>query len=138
MVKQGFYILTVAILFIAGFANGQDILNKKTSKDNIRHIIYLIGDAGHPENDAIEVFELLKEQVRSEGVKSTVVFLGDNIYPGGMPDKDEKGRAEAEKILDYQLEELKKLDIKLYYIPGNHDWNKGKMNGISNVRKEEK
>ena len=138
MVKQGLYILTVAILFITGVANAQDDQNKKTPKNDIRHIIYLIGDAGHPKHDAIEVFELLKNQVRSEGAKSTVVFLGDNIYPGGMPDKDEKGREEAEKILDYQLEELKKLDIKLYYIPGNHDWNKGKMNGISHVRNEEK
>lgn len=138
MLNQSINILTIAFLFFATLVSGQENQTKNSSKDDIRHIVYLIGDAGHPKHDAIEVFELLKEQVRLEGAKSTVVFLGDNIYPGGMPDKDEKGREEAEKVIDYQLEELKKLDIKLYYIPGNHDWNKGKMNGISHVRNEEK
>lgn len=126
------YILVFSALLFSNTVFGQ------AKNSDIKHIIYLIGDAGHAEHDAIDVFELLKKQVRSDSVKSTVVFLGDNIYPGGMPDKDEKGRAEAEKIIDYQLEELKKLGIKLYYIPGNHDWNKGKMNGISHIRNEEK
>ena len=91
MFKQGLNILAIAAIFLSGLAKSQDEQNKKSSKSDIRHIIYLIGDAGHPENDVIEIFELLKKQVQSEGVKSTVVFLGDNIYPGGMPDKDEKG-----------------------------------------------
>ncbi len=111
MVKRFRNILMVATLIIAHIANGQDKPEKQTFNDDIRHIIYLIGDAGHPKHDAIDVFELLKKQVQSEGVKSTVVFLGDNIYPGGLADKGEKGREEAEEIIDYQLDELKKLGI---------------------------
>lgn len=114
------------------------LIGQEESIKKVDHIIYLIGDAGRPAEDSKPVFDLLEKHVGLDDFKSTVVFLGDNIYPGGMPDKEEEGREEAEQIIDGQIERLKELNIELYYIPGNHDWNKGKKNGIEHVRNEEK
>ena len=113
-------------------------MGQEESIKKVDHIIYLIGDAGRPAEDSKPVFDLLEKHVGLDDFKSTVIFLGDNIYPGGMPDKGEEGREEAEFIIDGQIERLKELNIELYYIPGNHDWNKGKKNGIEHVRNEEK
>lgn len=136
MGEKGFYnnTLLLLIVFYPFFSFTQELESKKEAD----HIIYLIGDAGHSSESTKDVFSLLENQVHLDRLKSTVLFLGDNIYPGGMPDKYEKGREEAESIIDGQLEILKKLNIELYYIPGNHDWNKGKKSGISHVRNEEK
>ncbi len=130
--------LTLTLFSGLAFLLCQGQNTNKISPQNVKHIVYLIGDAGHPFEDAGAVFNLLKKQVESDAKKSTVVFLGDNIYPGGMPDKGEKGRKEAEAILDEQLAFLEKLNIDLYFIPGNHDWDRGGKDGISTVRNEEK
>ena len=108
------------------------------SLDSIDHVVFLIGDVGEPENNTSEVFDALLKQVKPIEKKSSIIFLGDNIYPGGIPNKNEKGKEEAEAIILYQLNRLKQSKAKTYYIPGNHDWNKGRNNGLSHVLNEEK
>ncbi|MBL4594894.1 MAG: metallophosphoesterase [Flavobacteriales bacterium] len=107
------------------------------SLDSVEHTVFLIGDAGEPKSKTSEVFDLLLKQVKPVETKSTIVFLGDNIYPGGMPSENETGRESAEKIISYQLNQLKKSRATTYYIPGNHDWNRGKKNGLSHLLNEE-
>ena len=36
--------------------------------------------------------EVLRQEIKNTGSSSTVLFLGDNIYPKGMPDPDHKKR----------------------------------------------
>ena len=51
--------------------------------------VYLIGDSGKPSTDkADEVFTNLEKRLKSEGKKSAVLFLGDNIYNNGLPPDD--------------------------------------------------
>jgi len=107
-------------------------------QDSIEHVVFLIGDAGDVEDKTDKVFNLFLRQIKPITKKSTVLFLGDNIYPGGMPNKTEKGRKEAEQIIIHQLNRLKQSKAKIYYIPGNHDWNKGKKGGLSHLLNEEK
>src|SRR6186713_1334888 len=90
--------------------------------------VYLIGDAGElylPSNG-------LQESITKnygESTPSAVIFLGDNIYPKGMPSVDEPGRRSAETILMNQINLFKGLNTEQYFIPGNHDWKKGKPAG---------
>src|SRR5690606_18519064 len=63
-----------------------------TIKDNfnnskeIAHTFYLIGDAGNAdEPKAKAVLELFQDKIKKADSASTVIFLGDNIYPNGMP-----------------------------------------------------
>lgn len=65
--------------------------------------------------------------LKENGAKGDyTIFLGDNIYPEGMPEKGEKYREISEHRLDVQYESTEGFAGETFIIPGNHDWyNKG-------------
>ncbi|HEY9047551.1 MAG TPA: metallophosphoesterase, partial [Ohtaekwangia sp.] len=98
--------------------------------------IYLIGDAGEPDLATNGLKELLKKKY-DPAIPSVVLFLGDNIYPKGMPDENDHNRSEAEAILRGQLNLLQGFNSQVYFIPGNHDWKKGGPNGWQQINRQE-
>ena len=103
------------------------------------YTVYFVGDAGKNHKDGRNlVFSLLADQLAGEKEESAVVFLGDNIYPKGMPGKGHKHRKEAEAILSRQLETVKSFPGKVFMIPGNHDWKKGKRSGWEYLNNQER
>ena len=67
--------------------------------------------------------------------KSTLLFLGDNIYPKGFPNgKYPEEHALAQNKLTKQLELSKNFKGKTIFIPGNHDW----YSGISGLERQAK
>ena len=102
--------------------------------------IYLIGDAGEPklpeptEQDRLvdpvlsHLRAAVDESVAVVGPDRTlVVFLGDNVYPAGLPPKDREGRERAERILDAQIAAAGRA--RAIFVLGNHDWNQAKEDG---------
>lgn len=80
----------------------------------LAHRVLLIGDAGYYlENDPTLA---ALGRASADAARSSVVFLGDNIYNEGMTDED---RARGEKILGHQLAAT---NAAKFVIPGNHDW----------------
>lgn len=109
----------------------EDFDNKK----NISHIFYLVGDAGNAdESKAQKTLALLENRLEKADTSSTLIFLGDNIYPKGMPKKNSPDRKLAEEKLNNQLILTKKFKGKTIFIPGNHDW----YNGIEGLKEQEK
>ena len=103
-----------------------------------RYSVFLIGDAGEPSVINSPQINLLKSQLQQAGGNSTVIFRGDNIYPKGMPSYDDPYRETAEEIIIGQLSITKNTAGRVFIIPGNHDWGKGKKNGVyTNYLKEE-
>ncbi len=51
-----------------------------------------------------------------------LVYLGDNIYPRGLPDSGALGREEAERRLDAQIAVGVRTETTTWFLPGNHDW----------------
>lgn len=102
----------------------------------LSHSFYLVGDAGY-QNETIpnEVLSLLKSQLQHASKKSTVLFLGDNIYPNGMPITTDPNRLEAEKSVNAQLSIVEGFRGKTIFIPGNHDWY---SNGSKGVERQQK
>ncbi|MFT7592031.1 MAG: hypothetical protein ACI9UJ_001960 [bacterium] len=101
----------------------------------VLHSVYMIGDAGSGEKAALHA---LQDKLKKEGKKSSVVFLGNNISPDGMPKKKRKRkRKAAEKIIDEQIEAAHKYKGHTYFIPGNEEWNNGKQHGRAAVRRLE-
>ncbi len=98
-------------------------------EESISHSLYFIGDAGEPYNEHNTLGNVLQEVIKTSGVDVTVLFLGDNIYPKGMPDVNDKYRDVAEKILKTQVDWLKDVNAKIIFIPGNHDWMRGRRQG---------
>ena len=101
--------------------------------------LFLIGDAGKSyEGVENPVFTLLKSKLNEAGDESAVVFLGDNIYPKGLPDEDdESNRKEAEFHLTQQLDLVKDYNGQVAFIPGNHDWKKSRRGGWEAVQRQE-
>ena len=130
---RNFLTISTFILFI--FSNCLVNAQNKLHPDSIAHIVFLIGDAGEAQDKSAEVFNAFLKQVKPLENKSTILFLGDNIYPGGMPNKTENGREEAEYIILYQLNRLRQSKANTFYIPGNHDWIR---HGLKGIRRQEK
>ena len=59
--------------------------NITIGKEQIKTRILLIGDAGEPQKNE-SVLKKLFQWASFTPEKTTVVFLGDNIYPKGMPE----------------------------------------------------
>ena len=87
----------------------------------IESTIFLIGDAGNPSPDEPVLLALKRQITESQGER-VVVFLGDNVYPRGMPVEGAPDRSEAERRLMGQIEVATETRTKTYFIPGNHDW----------------
>lgn len=86
--------------------------------------LYLIGDAGE---DTIPGKALLglKSELENNS-NSAVIFLGDNVYPAGL----KINNAASVKRMQSQLLILKNYSGNVYFIPGNHDWEAQKRNGL--------
>ena len=100
----------------------------------IANRFYLIGDGGKSINDkaadGIKAFELY---IQNKDTKNDyTVYLGDNIYPVGLPEKDDEGRKQAEINLDIQINSIKNFKGKTIFIPGNHDWYSNGVKGLKN------
>ncbi|MGB5979218.1 MAG: BamA/TamA family outer membrane protein [Cyclobacteriaceae bacterium] len=123
----------LAFLFTPATVHAQD------AADSLTFTVFLIGDTGAPTlPGARETLEKMREQLLEAGEKSAVVYLGDNIYPYGLPDKnDPLYEVEAQKII-IQMDLLKGYDGQVYFIPGNHDWRQGKSGGLDRVRNQER
>lgn len=140
------YILLVSVWLLNSCANYKTQISKDDEnweseieeKEAPVYSVYLIGDAGKLDEDGKnKVNEVVAEKLKSETKKSAIIFLGDNIYPNGMPNKDKenkKERKKAEKILNAQIEIVKDYNGKTIFIPGNHDWRYG-VKGINRQAK---
>lgn len=114
----------------------QNLMAKVDSE--LSHSVFLIGDAGDfTKDNQGETIALLKQKLNEKGENSSVVFLGDNVYPIGLPDEKHKRYAEAKSRLDAQLQPLEGYTGNVFFIPGNHDWAKGKTGGEKNVLRME-
>lgn len=94
----------------------------------VTHSIYLIGDAGKDTTPGPALL-MLEDELKANPT-STVLFLGDNIYPAGLEGKDgaKKKRLSELKLLS-QLERTQNHEGYVFWVPGNHDWKAGRWQG---------
>ncbi|MGH7530280.1 MAG: metallophosphoesterase, partial [Gemmatimonadales bacterium] len=99
---------------------------------------FLVGDAGEPAAPpAREPVLAALEAAAVAAPNPIVVFLGDNIYPRGMPDTAAPERAEAERRLGEQLRVTRASGARGIFVPGNHDWDKHGRDGWAAIRRAE-
>lgn len=94
----------------------------------IEKSFYLLGDGGYAQpggtSEGLIIFKKFMDSVKATG--NYTLFLGDNIYPVGMPAENTKRRKQAEYRLDAQVDAVEGYKGNVLFIPGNHDWyNKG-------------
>ena len=138
-----FTLIAILLLFVncatyeAKYLNVENAEDKITTKE-ISHTFYLIGDAGlSPEGGMNPALKIFQEKLKKADTNSTAVFLGDNIYPAGLPNPKDSTVAyfNAKNHLDAQLNTVKDYRGRVIFIPGNHDWYTEGLKGLK--RQEE-
>ena len=141
-------IAIIAILLVINpqFAPSHDtpyvnLVNEKTgdapAEEELLQRVILYGDAGSSSLNPWQA-SLTKIAARASisPDKTAVVALGDNIYYKGYPNKDDEqdewkeGQLEDISHLDAQLKMADVSQARFYFVPGNHDWYAGALDGI--------
>jgi Omp85 superfamily domain/Calcineurin-like phosphoesterase len=117
--------LLLIIIFIQAYAQCL------YAQDEVQQRIILIGDAG--EINTAQKAILTDAISRSLPGKTMALFLGDNVYPRGIELSGDKKIA-SEIILRSQFEGLRKNNTPVYFIPGNHDWDKSGPDGYDKMK----
>src|SRR5688572_33295783 len=104
--------------------------------DTISQRIVLIGDAGELTNGRHPVVEAVKQFIKLDK-KTTVLFLGDNLYSTGLPDDQSEQYQAAKAVLDSQLSVAENTLARIIMIPGNHDWQNGGRDGYQSIIREQ-
>ncbi|UEG49100.1 metallophosphoesterase [Ferruginibacter lapsinanis] len=125
MRKTGIVLLTLFLFQAIGLA-----------QDSIQARIILIGDAGQLTNGRHPVVSAVKRSIQLDE-KTTIVFLGDNLYKPGFPDNSLPNFSMAKAPLDSQVQIAGSSDAKVYFVPGNHDWANGGSKGYESILREQ-
>jgi hypothetical protein len=133
-----FIILLLAALFLVSCSTYEaqfrdpDLDPVYPSEKTVERTFYLIGDAGLSPidgmSDALIAFQNLIKEENTEN--DFAVFLGDNIYPDGMPIEGSPVRPFAENHINAQVNAVKEFKGETIFIPGNHDWYNGGLSGL--------
>jgi hypothetical protein len=132
--------LVVLALVTRALAGQPAALPQATARpepDQIEQSLFLIGDAGKPAPRGEPVLLSLRRDLTLAGARALVAFLGDNVYPDGLPAPAHAERAVMERRLDAQLDAVRGSGARVVLVPGNHDWQKGGADGWDAVMRQE-
>jgi hypothetical protein len=138
-IRSGLLALFLMIAASCATYKPQSSLSEIKSPTNeekaIEHSFYLMGDAGKSPMGGLTVaLQAFKAELGRAAPNSTAIFLGDNIYEKGMPEKGHMGRAFAEHQMNAQAATLTDFPGQAIFIPGNHDWYGG---GVEALKRQE-
>jgi hypothetical protein len=104
----------------------------------IETTLFLVGDAGAPDRANEPVLRALAADLSGPAGKPMVIYLGDNVYPRGVPDTGAPGRREAIRRLDAQVDVAREAGVPAIFIPGNHDWDRMGADGWNSIRRQQR
>jgi hypothetical protein len=100
------------------------------------HTMYLLGDAGYSSfKHTAPPIRHLGKVLKAADENSSLVVLGDNIYPDGLPPEDHPTYELSAHRLNVQLDIMKDFKGKPFIIPGNHEY---VFDGSDGVKRQEK
>lgn len=108
-----------------------------TAQDSLQATIVLIGDAGQLIKGRAPVISAVRNTIPFTG-KTTIVFLGDNLYKVGLPDDATPNYAARKAALDSEIIIAKGTPAKVFFIPGNHDWLNGGRGGYETIVRQQR
>ncbi len=104
---------------------------------DIETTLFLIGDAGEPDPRHVgSPLDSLVVQAAAAPERTIIVFLGDNVYPEGIPAEGAAEWADARRRLDGQVRSIPP-GVRGIFVPGNHDWANATAFGLYSVRLQE-
>jgi predicted aconitase with swiveling domain len=119
-------LFSICCIFLFSFSSKAQVPSTVVSR------VVFIGDAGEIDPEQSQVITHAAGQVLQG--KTTVVYLGDNIYPRGMGLPGSVAEKETQDILRSQFSPMRAQGAKVYFIPGNHDWDKSGPQGLEKIQ----
>jgi hypothetical protein len=120
MIKK---LLLLSCLFLASNSYAQD---------SVKYRVILIGDAGEMnKGQETSLKDAAKHVIKG---KTSTFYLGDNVYPVGFAIPGYGDRVATAKILESQFKPFRDAGAAVYFIPGNHDWDKSGPNGLAKIQ----
>ena len=92
--------------------------------------LLLVGDAGQPAADE-PLLRALASEAAKDPERTLVVFLGDNLYPNGLPASATRGGRKGERRLAAQADAALGAGARVLFLPGNHDWDGMRGDGLA-------
>ncbi len=102
--------------------------------DHVETTLLLVGDAGWATADD-PVLARVAAHASQRSDRTIVIFLGDNVYPDGLPVVGSEHRKRAEDLLSAQLQ-VSRGGARTLFVPGNHDWDDSGVNGWDEIREQ--
>lgn len=142
MKKRKFFLLSVVILLTYTIQAqklfyAKDSIEVNSNIENPIYSIYLLGDI-KPKDNGLENLKTLESMLKKEDKNSSVILLGDLVYPLGLPDSTATNFLKSSKNLHKILSIFDSYKGNVYALPGNHDWARGRKQGWDNVSNLEK
>jgi len=136
-----------ACLLVSGCGIGEPYVNPslpaatvtRLAPEAISASVFFIGDAGEPSQTRREpTFLALEREASREATQNLIVFLGDNIYPRGLPPRGDPSRGRSEWALMEQVRILQRSGARGIFLSGNHDWDWGGTEGWEAIARQER
>jgi DNA repair exonuclease SbcCD nuclease subunit len=122
------FFVVILLCFISSICNAQS--------DSIQARIILIGDAGELNYNREPVIDAARKLIPFDE-RTTVIFLGDNVYNSGLPPEFMADYEKKKAVLDSQINISKGTKATVYFIPGNHDWNNEDPDGLAIINRQQ-
>lgn len=88
---------------------------------DVRTRLLLAGDLGAV-LDGAPILSKLQDWAERPAKRTSIIFLGDNIYEEGLPNKSSFSFGSAERPLRAQMNVVEQRKSRGIFVPGNHDW----------------
>lgn len=111
----------------------------KLPAENPEHTFFLVGNVGNTEltQKLPPALSLLKEDLSTAPKASSLVFLGNNIAPEGLPIKEDPNRENREAQLQKIFSVFDDFKGKTFFAPGRKDWQNGHVDGRQALQRQE-
>lgn len=93
-------------------------------EDGIETTLLLVGDAGLATSSRDPILAQLRDAAAVAPGRTVIVFLGDNVYPSGLPPVGHEQRPAAERTLRAQAS-VAASGAQVIFLSGNHDYGYG-------------
>ncbi|CAN5858837.1 hypothetical protein BH23GEM9_BH23GEM9_09260 [soil metagenome] len=100
--------------------------------------LLLIGDAGEPDPRSIGApLDSLFAHASHDPSRTVILYLGDNVYPDGIPEDGAAEWTDARRRVHAQVRAVPH-GAKAIFVPGNHDWANSGAFGLYALRHQER
>lgn len=104
------------------------------AQDSIKYRVIFIGDAGEINPQQMNVLTHAANNIIAG--KTTVMYLGDNVYPYGFGLPGSSEEEQGKQILRNQFTPMRAKGAPTYFLPGNHDWDKMGKDGLAKIKQQ--